>query len=389
MTELSVVYRPLDLDTIHDPYPVYAAMRATGSPCWSDILGSWVVTSYDDCRRVLEDHETFAADRRRGGDKVPDIALNVHSLDPPEHTAISRELAGTLRKVSSADLAARVRVEIGRRLDALPAGPTNLITAFTEPLACWFLSEALGLPALDTLEIRLLGEAIHYAMDSALMPERREPGRVAHRRLAALIETWLAEMPAGRPLSSMVRRANKNGVARQVVVNSIRTLVVNAFTSLPSSVGNVICALGREENLLDQTVDLGRAVQEFLRHESPSQGTTRLCVADTELAGTPIRSGDSVYVLVAAANRDPAKFDEPDRLRLDRRPNPHMAFGHGVHACAAALLSRMLLRELLAVLTERRVVVRLAGPVVHKSAATVRMIAELPAALAPRTNGQG
>ncbi|GLZ33805.1 cytochrome P450 [Lentzea sp. NBRC 105346] len=382
MTGLAVSFNPLDPDTLRDPYPVYAAMRATGAPQWSELMDCWVVTSYRECKRVLVEHETFAADWRRGGDTVPDAALNVHSLDPPEHTPLYRELGTTLRHAATTELPARIRAEVDRRLDALAGEPTNLITAFTEPLACWFLSEVLQIPPLDTPEIRSMGQAIHYAMDAGLVPAAHEPGRRAHRELAALIETWVAEAKPDQPLRAMMDRADEAGLDPRIVVNSVRTLVANAFTSLPSALGTTMYAVGRDETMLRRLTDsaaFDRAAHELLRYESPSQGTTRLAVADTTLSGVRIRRGQAVLAMVGAANHDPEEFEEPDRLRLDRWPNPHLAFGRGAHGCSATALSLVLLRELLATLADLRVSVRLTGDATHKRAATIRMLEILPA----------
>ncbi|MEU9463963.1 MULTISPECIES: cytochrome P450 [unclassified Streptomyces] len=382
MKEPLVHYDPLDPETVRDPYPTYAAMRQLGAPCWNEIMKCWVVTSYEGCRRVLGDHENFAADWRRGGESMPDSALSVHSLDPPDSTVIYRELAATLRQVNTPGLSRRLRHAISDRLRMLTGPPVDLVPDFTEPLACWFLSEVLEVPSLDTPEIRPMGEAIHRAMDAGLVPEAFQPGRDAHRKLAALIETWVASMNPEQPLRNLVDRTAAEGLERTMTLNSVRTLIANAFTSLPASLSTIVHGFARDPGLLTGTVDekrLDMAVHEFLRHESPSQGTTRLCVADTVLSGTKICRGEDVLILISAGNRDPAKFDDPDRLRPERWPNQHIAFGHGPHSCSAAMLSRFLLRELVAVLAEGSVSIRVTGPVTYKPAATIRMRATLPA----------
>ncbi|WP_018549758.1 cytochrome P450 [Streptomyces sp. LaPpAH-108] len=386
MKELLVHYDPLAPETIHDPYPTYKAMRELGAPCWNEIMKCWVVTSYDGCKRVLSDYENFAADWRRGGESMPENALSVHSLDPPDSTVIYRELAATLRQVIAPDLSHRLRQAISDRLRTLAGPPVDLVSDFTEPLACWFLSEVLEVPSLDTPEIRSMGGAIHRAMDAGLVPEAFQPGRDAHRKLAALIEAWVASMTPQQPLRTLVDRAAVEGLEGAMTLNSVRTLIANAFTSLPASLGTIVHGFARDPGLLAGTVNekrLDMAVHEFLRHESPSQGTTRLCVADTVLSGAKIRRGEDVLVLVSAGNRDPAKFDDPDQLRPERWPNQHIAFGHGPHSCSAAMLSRVLLRELVAVLADGSISIRLTGPVTYKPAATIRMRATLPAVVTP------
>ncbi|GAA1163663.1 cytochrome P450 [Kitasatospora gansuensis] len=375
-------YDPLDPETLKDPYPTYEALRALGGPVWSDRLDSWVLTSYEHCKRVLLDHENFAADWRRAGETVPDVSLSVHTFDPPEHTGIYGVLAHSLMEMASDGLAKRARAEIAARLDALPAGPVNLVTEFTEPLARWFIPQALGLPEFELDVIRPIAAAITQAMDGGLVPSARKPGVEAQGKLADLIETWVEELEPGAPLRELVDRATEAGIPRAATMNSLRTLVVNGFTAVPASLGNALHALARDPRILKEQlgdpVTLDRAPHEFFRFEAPIQGTTRLAVRDTELAGVQVLRGQGVLMMFAAANRDPAHFTEPDRIDLGRWPNHHLTFGYGAHACSGSILAHMLLREVLTVLLERGAVLRLAEPATYKKLATVRTLEILP-----------
>lgn len=381
MTENTVEYDPLDPETLKDPYPVFEALRAQGRPVWNERLDSWVLTSYEHCRSVLLDHEHFAADWRRAGDNVPDVSLSVHTFDPPEHTPVYTVLAQSLMGMASRQLAARIRAEIGRRLDALPAEPDNLVTEFTEPLARWFIPQALGLPPFDLEVIEPIAAAIAQAMDGGLVPEARKPGLEAQARLSDLIDEWIAELPPDAPLSTLVEQSSAAGVSNAVTMNSLRTLVVNGFTAVPAALGNTLHALAKDENLLKQLDSpevLDRAPHEFFRYEAPIQGTTRLAVQDVEFASARVRRGQGVLMMFAAANRDPAQFADPLRIQLDRWPNHHLTFGYGAHACAGSILAHMLVRELLTVLRDRNAVLTLTEPATHKKLATVRTLARLP-----------
>lgn len=373
-------YHPLDPSVLDDPYPAYAAMRTLGTPLWNDALDSWVLTSYADCRAVLADHGTFAADFRRAGEVVSEVGLDVHTIDPPEHTAIYTVLADSLRRMVRPELAVRVRAKVESMLDALPPGPVDMITEFTEPLARWFIPTAIGLPQFDLAVIRPLAEDITRAMDSGLVPEAREPGIAAQGRLAALLENWVAELGPTQPLRLLADQAAAAGVPRHVVMNSMRTLVVNGFTAVPASLGNALHALTRRQIRLAEhrgSQALDRAAHEFFRFEAPIQGTTRVCVADTDLAGVRVRPGQGVLMLFAAANRDPAQFADPDRIVLGRWPNPHLSFGYGAHACTGLMLAHLLLRQVLDVLGDRGIMLRPHRPAVRKRLATVRTLGEL------------
>ena len=376
-----VDYRPLDPATLLNPYPVYERLRAVGAPVWNAPMNSWVLTSYRDCRDVLTDNDNFAADWRRAGETVSEPALDVHTVDPPDHTAIYTVLAKALRQMITPELAERTRTKIGEMLDGLPSGPVNMITEFTEPLARWFIPEAIGLPQFDLTTIRPVAEAITQAMDSGLRPEARAPGLAAQRQLAAMIESWVATMDPAHPIRALTIDADALGVPRHITMNSLRTLVVNGFTAVPASLGSTVHAISQDETLLkqlDRPEAFERAPHEFFRYEAPIQGTTRAAVRDLEFAGVQVRRGQGMLMLFAAANRDPAQFDEPGHLKLDRWPNPNLTFGYGIHACSGSMLAHTLLREVLTVLATRDSVLRPAGPAVHKPLATVRTLAELP-----------
>ncbi|MEU7432419.1 cytochrome P450 [Streptomyces sioyaensis] len=381
-TDAVIEYHPLDPHTLLDPYPVYAGLRSVGAPVWNQRLDSWVLTSYRHCREVLLDHENFAADWRRAGETVPDPALDVHTVDPPEHTAIYTVLADSLRDMACDSLRARTRAHIARMLDERPAGPFDAIREFTEPLARWFIPEAIGVPPFDLTTVRPMAEAITQAMDSGLNPAAREPGVAAQRRLAAMIEGWVTGMNPDHPISRLVAAAVEAGVPRHIAMNSLRTLVVNGFTAVPASLGNTLNALSRDPSILTEKLDspetIDRAPHEFFRYEAPIQGTTRLAVRDLEFNGVKVLRGQGMLMLFAAANRDPEQFDDPGTIRVDRWPNHHLTFGYGAHACTGSLLAHLLLRELLTVLVERGAVLEPAGAAVHKKLATVRTLAELP-----------
>ncbi|MFD4661088.1 cytochrome P450 [Kitasatospora sp. NPDC058444] len=376
-------YHPLDPAVHADPYPAYAAMRRTGGPCWNERLNGWLVTSYRDCRQVLRDHETFAADWRRAGESMPDSALSIHHLDPPEHSVVAGLIASTLRPLSSPEFAARVRVTVDELLDSLPPGPVDLIGSFTVPLSRWFVPSAMGLPEFEPEVMEPIAAAIMRAMDAGLVPEAGKPGAAARQKLTGMLKSWIDDMEPGAPLRNLLDDARRAGLPELMTINSLRTLVVNAFSSVPGSLGNSLYALARhriplKEHLGTPGVLDDTAPQELFRYDTPLQATTRLCVTDTTLSGADIRRGQDVVVFFGAANRDPERFPEPDRIMLDRTPNGHLAFGYGAHACAGSMLSKLLLGEVLQALARRGASLRLADEVTRHPYATIRSLAALP-----------
>jgi cytochrome P450 len=291
-------------------------------------------------------------------------------------------LAEGLRGLATAELAARVRRTVDDMLDALPPGPVNLVTEFIEPLARWYVPEAVGLPHFEPAVIRPISDALTEAMDAGLVPAAREPGLAAQRRLARLIDSRVAEMPPHRPLRALLDAAAGAGMPRPVSTQAVRSLVVHGLTTVPAALGNALHALARDDLLgsgpVPPAATTGRAPHEFFRYEAPIQAATRLCVADTEVAGATFHRGDRVLMLLAAANRDPEAFCEPDQIRLKRWPNPHLSFGQGGRSRSGLMLAHLLLRQVLTVLARRRSTLRLVGQVRYKQLATVRTLAVLP-----------
>nr|WP_225953311.1 cytochrome P450 [Kibdelosporangium phytohabitans] len=158
------------------------------------------------------------------------------------------------------------------------------------------------------------------------------------------------------------------------------------YSSLSVAAGNAALALLENPEslraLVDGTVRVDTAVDELMRYDGPVQGTSRVCVRDTELGGQVIRRGDVVVVLFASANHDPEQFAAPESLVLDRNPNPHLGFGWGTHVCTGRMHAKVALGGFVRSLTTLPSVPELVGKPVRHRRATVRCLRSLLVALA-------
>jgi cytochrome P450 len=356
------LYHLLDPEVLANPYPLYRRLRTEAPVHWDPFLHAWVVTRYSDVVRVLHD---FSADRTPTPEQLKSMNLSAISpiaavmvkqmlfLDPPAHTRL-RSLA------SSVFTPARVRVlrsHIQQIADTLidtamaaQPGQMDIIAEFAEPLPAIVTAEMLGVPIRDHRQLKA------WTADFAEMLGnfQHNPDHVAKvlRALEEMLEYFrerireLRAHPREGLINSLLT-AEMNGdrlSEEEVIANSIVTMVGGQETTT-NLIGNGLLTLLRHpaemRRLRDDPESIPSAVEELLRYESPSQHTARLARADVDLGGRKIRRRDAVIAVLGAANRDPERFPDPDRLDLTRADNRHLAFGWAAHFCFGATLARI------------------------------------------------
>ncbi|HEY1975284.1 MAG TPA: cytochrome P450 [Candidatus Baltobacteraceae bacterium] len=359
--DLSLHYL-LDPDVLADPYPLYRRLRSEDPVHWDPYLHAWVVTRYQDVITVLT---RFSADRTPPPEYfetlgVPEVSpvakvmvKQMLFMDPPAHTRL-RTLA------APAFMPARVRLlrdhieQIANRLvDEIVARGTGTMDAladFAEPLPAIVTAEMLGVPVEDHPRLKdwsaafagmlgnfqhnpdLLGgvleavENLTTYFHNAVREQRKRPR-------PGLVHSLLSSEVDGDRLSD-----------DEIVANCIVTMVGGQETTT-NLIGNGLLTLLRNpeqlERLRREPQLVKAAVEELLRYESPSQLTARLAPRDVTLGGKQMRKRDAVIAVMAAGNRDPERFPEPDRVDFDRTDNRHLAFGWAAHFCFGAPLARL------------------------------------------------
>ncbi|GAA4216681.1 cytochrome P450 [Actinocatenispora rupis] len=369
-----------------DPYPAYARMRETTPVFFYERLDSWMFTRYADCVEVLRDTTRFAADWRRVGERVPPRAINMLTLDPPEHTVVRRLFIEVLRAQDQAALTATIAGHTAELLDRLARRPSfDVLTELAEPLALSTTAAYLGVPAPDVAWTSRIGRAVGAAMDAGLWPDRAGPVREAQEELAVLVDGWLADPPDTGILGTLARRTAGCGVDPSVLANTVRGLLFSGYSSGSKLLAQILVALLHERSfgLADwRAAEPGRAVEELVRYCSPIHAVARACLTDTTVGGTRVRAGQAVTLLLVAANRDPDRFAAPETVRLDRYPNPHLGLGRGPKSCLGNPYSTALVRAFLDRLADRYPGVRALDEPTWQQNLTLRSIDRFTTALA-------
>jgi cytochrome P450 len=366
------IFDPLSPAMLADPYPVYATLRREDPVHWHEGLRAWVLTRYADCVRVLKDPQTFGSDFRTIGEQAPEETLSLQTLDGPAHAALRRVIGTAMRAVDPADLAVAVTDAVDKQLRRIDLDRFDFITEFAEPVGIATMCSYLGIPGVDDLaEFAAAHRDLIVSFDSGLQPEARQPGLRARNQLNKVIATVVDRRPPTGMLSGLFLGAD--GPPRIQVINAVRGIFGAGYGSSSSMWGNALRAL-LEHALLDRPLPpdvTPVTVNELIRYDGAVQAESRAVNADVEIGGRRVRRGQTVVTVLGAANRDPARFDQPDDLVLGRRPNPHIGFGMGVHACVGGQVGLIVGTRLIGLLA-RRCRMRLLESPAQRPTATLR-----------------
>lgn len=355
-----------------DPWRVYADLRkhcpVAHSSAYED--GFWVLTRYDDVRRCTLDTETFSS---HGGDLLipsenPGRLLPVQS-DPPLATAYRRVINPLFSVSAVRAMEPDITRYVDETLDAfVESGHAELVADLALVVPGKVTMKLVGWPEADWPQVV---EPIRtFSTHRVGEPERVEAGdRLAAIRRRAAENIQQRKRDPGDDLATVLVRGTVDGRALDdaEMVDIMMMVLFGGVDTTVAAIGNMLLYLDSNRDLRQRLIDepdlVPAAVDELLRYEAPVQGFARFVRADTEIRGQRISRGEKVLLAWASANRDPEAFDEPDTVRLDRSPNPHLTFGIGVHRCLGATLARVELQVVL-----RRVLARMPDYTVDRSA---------------------
>ena len=384
-------FNPIDPDCLADPFPSYRRLRDQDPVHWHEALGAWLVTRYDDCVSVLSDSGTFTTDFRKIGLPTPPELLSLQTIDPPEQLPLRRVGHQAIR---SQDMA-RLDDQINERARTLWAactarGTFDFIRDFADPLTLGTMADlcAVDGPTVDE-HFHTLNDELDRSMDSGVDPDGWDDGLRARAAFNELVEQWLREAPPGTLLGYLVAHEPETEVSHEMIVNSVRAFFHAGFEVPSRFLGNAALALLQRPHLAATfgPDTIGPAVEELLRFGGPVQALSRAVTADSMIGEQLVREGDVAVALIAAANRDPAHFVDPEEVVLDRKPNPHISFGRGPHSCMGLQIARMETRAVLRVLGGDRPALELAGEPDIRPNATLRGLRHLPVAATTVTAG--
>lgn len=344
-----------------DPYPVFTSLRENDPVHWSKAHRAWLITRYADVSAAFQ-NKAFSNDRvrpvlaRKKGTGAAEGVLGLMTgwmvvNDPPVHTRLRKLAAGAFKGQRISAMDETITRIVDEHIDALPSGTVDLISEVAYPLPATVIATMLGAPPEDRDRFRAWSDELALVAFGAGGADRADRHERALRGLeemrayfGSLIEQRRRE-PGEDMLSALMAREGDDLLDDDELTAMCALLLFAGHETTTNSIANAVLALLRHpdqlERLRAEPELIGPAVEELLRFDGPIKVINRWVVAETEVGGRTIRPGERVHLVLASANRDPEKFAEPDSVDLGRSPNPHIAFGKGIHACIGAQLARM------------------------------------------------
>lgn len=363
---------------VDDPYPFYAALRAH-APVHEMAPGSLLLTRHDDVAAMYRDPAASSDKRRefapRFGAGTPLYEHHTTSLvfnDAPLHTRVRRPIVTALNPRALARMEAPLVALVDALLDRLAALPApDLIDDYAARIPLEVIGNLLDIPPAERGPLRDWSLAILSALEPAPSPAVLGRGHAAVDEFKAYLRGLVAERrrhPGDIDTDVLTRLIHGDGepLSDTELLHQCIFLLNAGHETTTNLIGNGVHALlvhrGEFDRLRADPALITTAVEELLRFESPLQLNNRVTTAPVTLGGRDWPAGAFVTLGIGAANRDPAVFADPDRLDIARKPNPHLAFGHGAHACAGMNVARLEARIAVGRLVARFPRVDLAAP---------------------------
>jgi cytochrome P450 len=339
-----------DPAVIADPFPAYEELRARGRVVWNERLHGWMVPGYEDCVDVLGD----ARGTRFGmvGARYPELtfwfdAPNMIIVDGAEHRRLRVGLSRSFIGSSVARWEGRVREVVERLMAPLADGRQDfdLIADFTK-IPIVIVAEMLGVPEERHEDFRRWSNAV--TGNIAWGNERPDLRAIMDQAIAELNDYLTGEIARHRReqpddlLTVMVRQPTwTEAEIRSSAVNLLLAGYDTTAKLMAVALETLEAHPDQRRLLADDPALIPNAIEEVLRWAGVAQALTRVAVRDTDVAGTQVAADDIVYAMIAAANRDPARWRDPDRFDVRRPGQSHLGFGHGRHLCIGAALARL------------------------------------------------
>ncbi|HUI27675.1 MAG TPA: cytochrome P450 [Candidatus Kryptonia bacterium] len=353
---MAVEFNPLSPEFRADPYPHYRRLRAEDPVHFVEVPGLWLLTRYADVVAALRD-ERLSAERfqltfpeLQASALISSLSRMMLLRDPPNHTRLRLLVSKAFTPRVVERLRSRVELIVDELIDAVaPAGRMELMRDIAGPLPVIVIAELLGLPLHDREQLKRWSDALVTVADGSLALA----GFASAEQSAAEFKEYLAGVLAQRradPRADLISallaaRERDDRLDDDELFATCVLLLIAGHETTTNLIGNGVLTLLRHPDQLAQLRDdpslIRTAIEELLRFESPVQLTSRVAAVDCDMGGQSVRKGQEVCLVLAAANRDPARFVDPDRLDIARDDNEHVAFGHGLHFCLGAALARL------------------------------------------------
>lgn len=360
---MHINYRPEDPAFLADPFPLYAQMQDEDPVHWSPHLKAWVLTRYDDVKRVCLDRELssdrlrpfFAslpgAEAQRIADIIRYLSLWMVFHDPPDHTRLRRLTSRVFNVRSMHAMRERIIALTGWLLDEIgERDELDFIRAFAGPLPALVIMDMLGVPLTELASVKRMSDDMALFIGSSRnQPEKYDIAEAATKEMAEFFRSMIAARradPRDDLLSQLVALDDDGDrLTEDELVATCILLLFAGHETTTNHIANGLLSLirfpGELRALRDDPSLAPAAVEELLRYDGPSGAQVRIVQREHLLHDKTLRSGERVFIVLNAANRDPRAYADPHRLALRRNGVPHLTFGFGAHICLGFPLARL------------------------------------------------
>jgi len=347
-------------DFLANPYAYYDTLLDRAPVFQLPDTPIWLVSRHGDCSRLLSDATiptgAFAAtaaqsQRPPGYERLEELGTSMLASDPPDHTRLRGLVSAAFTPRSISRLTTHIESLVHELLDRVqPHGQMELMQDFAFQLPALVIAELLGVPTADRERFKKWSNAVILSMGLQVQEVTRRAGLDAQLELATYFDALLAERRENprEDLMTDLLRAQQEGdrLSAQEVVSTCILLLIAGHETTTNLIGNGMLTLLEHPDALSHLRDhpdqMRSAVEEMMRFTAPVQRVARRTDAKPVQVGeTTIPPGQFILLLVAAANRDPRVFVEPQTFDISRDPNPHLGFGRGIHFCIGAPLARL------------------------------------------------
>jgi cytochrome P450 len=356
-------YLPNDPEVLADPFPLYRRMRDEDPTHWSPLLKAWVLTRYEDVKRVCLD-ANMSSDRLRPffatlpsgeagriSELIRYLTLWMVFRDPPEHTRLRRLAAKVFNVRSIHVLRPGIEALTSWLLERIGEGEEfDFIAEFAGPLPALVIMDMLGVPREELALLKRLSDEMALFIGSTRdSPEKYARAEAATRDMAALFRGLIAarrKRPAHDLLTELMAvEEDGDRLSDDELVATCVILLFAGHETTTHHIANSLAALlrfpGELRRLRDDPTLAAAAVEELLRYDGPIGALVRIVREEHSLHGKALLPGQRVFLLMNAANRDPRAYEDPDSLDLRREGPAHLTFGFGAHICLGFPLARL------------------------------------------------
>jgi cytochrome P450 len=345
-----------------NPHPMFQMIRDQGRLVWSEAMEIWIMGRYEDVDALLM-HPGTSADRASARSRAAQLAERERSeqdfgpfarvstmltSDPPEHTRLRRLVSKAFTPRAVENLRPRIQDIVDGLLDqAAEKGSFELVMDLAYPTPVTVIAEMLGVPPSDLGNFKRWSDAIVATLGEQT-DEVMDVARTSIHEMVDYLKDFIADrrkQPRDDLISGLIAAEDEGKVlSEDEIMATTMLLLVAGNETTTHLISNATYALlqNRDQwNLLcDDPSLINSAVEELLRYDGPVMATARVATVDMEIAGGTVKEGDLAMGILAAANRDPAKFENPDKLDITRNIPEHLAFGDGIHFCLGSNLAR-------------------------------------------------